>query len=939
MDPTRWKQIEGILHSALELAPEDLEPYLNDACGGDRTLESEVRRLLSVERHVGEFLQRPAVEAVASVFESNEPDLPGGAVVKHFRIAEKLGSGGMGVVYKAEDTRLNRFVALKFLAEEIARDPEALSRFRREAQAASALNHPNICTVYDIGEEDGCAFLVMEYVRGKTLDRLIPQDGLGVGEALRLAMQVADGLGAAHAAGIVHRDLKPSNIMVAENGVVKTLDFGLAKLMVAPAGAGSKGEEGRHAAGGQSVTGTVMGTASYMSPEQVERRAIDARSDIFSFGVVLYEMVTGRNPFLRETTGETLAAILRDDIEPIEGVPAGLRTLLERCLLKDPVRRAPMMAQVRAALDEIREAQDSAAPESHKRRRRWWKWSAVAATLAVLAAAVWWVIAHKNPEPLLIAKPLTNYPGMANVPTFSPDGNQVAFSWKGEKQDNFDIYVKSVDGGAPHRLTTHPAGDNWPSWSPDGRQIAFLRSSGASSQELRLISPVDGTERRLTSLQAIRRPRWSAPAWTSDSKHLIVRDDTALVLVSVASGEKRKLTSPPVGWYGDCYPAVSGDGRTLAFCRMRQSNFEGHIFLAPLADPAKASELLDDGGQVLGLDWTADGRELVYSSNRTGGETTLWRVPATGGAPQRLEGAGPGAVYPAFARQKRRAAFARIATRASLWKLDLSPEGVRHPPVRIAPSSRTDDGPEISPDGRHIAFHSDRSGDFNIWVCDIDGANAVQLTYLHRTGIPRWSPDSRHIVFASSVKGPRVIFVISSTGGKPRQISSEAASDPTWSRDGRWIYFVSSRSGSEQTWKIPAQGGNPVQVTKLGGGPGLESMDGRYFYYHKWVDRALWAVPAEGGVERLVTKERINDLDQWTLGRRGLYFTEPRAAEHKSILKLFRFETGESTRIAVLDQPFPNSSARLSITPDDRWIVYEQVDRSESDIMLIENFH
>src|SRR6476661_8627349 len=283
-----------------------------------------------------------------------------GQTISHYRVVEKLGGGGMGVVYKAEDTRLDRFVALKFLPEDVADDPQVLSRFRREAKAASALNHPNICTIYDIGEQDGRAFIAMEFVSGKTLDRLIPRHGLRVNEALKHSVQIADALAAAHKAGIVHRDLKPGNVMATEHGLVKVLDFGLAKLTESAA----PGEdEATRTLKPTTEEGAIVGTISYMSPEQAEGKKVDARSDIFSFGALLYEMVTGRRAFEGATKIAALSAILREEPKPaseiVEGLPRELERIIARCLRKSPERRFQTMADLKVALEELKEESDS----------------------------------------------------------------------------------------------------------------------------------------------------------------------------------------------------------------------------------------------------------------------------------------------------------------------------------------------------------------------------------------------------------------------------------------------------------------------------------------------------------------------------------------------------------------------------------------------------
>ena len=929
MTPERWRRIEDVYHAALECDPTGRRTFLGNACAGDDDLRREVESLLAQDAS-GQILNQPLGRIADEVLSPAERCVPGD-LVGPYRIVEPLGAGGMGEVYRAVDTRLGRDVALKFLPADRLADSDRKRRFLSEARAASALNHPNIVTFYDLLSEGPEHVLVLECVPGRTLDELIGKRGLRLRDALAYAIQMADALAAAHQAGVVHRDLKPANVIVSDTGTVKLLDFGLAKFTPAKADPHST----------ETATtddGRIVGTIAYMSPEQAEGRTMDARSDIFSFGVVLYEMLTGRKAFLRDTTTSTLAAILRDEFAPVEGVPAALQALLTRCLRKDPAKRAQSMADIKVSLEEIREESERAPAEPRPATRRSRKWAAVAAGVAVLAATGWLVVARsKNQETPLTVKPLTSYAGITGFPTFSPDGNQVAFSWNGEKQDNTDIYVKLVNSEAPLRLTTNPAVDSWPAWSPDGRQIAFLRASGAGV-ELLLISPLGGVERKLADLRrGVKLANWwTAPAWTPDGKFLAVRDETAIVLVSVESGEKRKLTSPPAGWTGDWSAAVAPDGQTLAFLR-KQLGPTDDIFLAPVSDGARSRQLTHDNRRIIGLAWMPDGKEIVFSSRRAG-DATLWRISASGGTPERLPAVGADADQPAIARLGQRAAFRRSTTRTSFWRLDLDPEGLRRPPVRLMTSSRHDQLPMLSPDGRHIAFTSNRSGALEVWVCDSQGASAVQLTFSGFARNPYWSPDSRNIALEARPADRNLIFTIGAGGGTPRQLTSEEGYFPSWSRDGRWIYFFASHTGTVQTWKIPAEGGHAIQLTKDGGGPAIESVDGKYFYYHMAGAQELWRAPVDGGEETLVTRETPNFMNYWALGNHGLYFVEPREAEHKTILKLFHFETGQSSQIAALDQPFPQSIMRLSLPSDGRWLLYDQLDRSESDIMLIENF-
>jgi eukaryotic-like serine/threonine-protein kinase len=292
-----------------------------------------------------------------------------GKLLSHYRIVETLGEGGMGVVYKARDMHLDRFVAIKVLPADRVGNPERSRRFEQEAKSASALNHPNIITVYDIANEEGIDFIAMEYVPGRALNRLIPRRGLPLGDALKYAVQIADALAAAHAAGIVHRDLKPANVMVSgaeeqgRPGLVKVLDFGLAKLLEKADNSDLELTESLRSEGFSTQEGTIVGTISYMSPEQAEGKKVDARSDIFSFGALLYEMVTGRKAFLGDSKVSTLSAILREDPKPIsqvvEGTPHELERIIGRCLRKNPERRFQTAADLKVALEELKEESDS----------------------------------------------------------------------------------------------------------------------------------------------------------------------------------------------------------------------------------------------------------------------------------------------------------------------------------------------------------------------------------------------------------------------------------------------------------------------------------------------------------------------------------------------------------------------------------------------------
>ena len=420
-----------------------------------------------------------------------------GETLSHYQIKEKLGEGGMGVVYKALDTHLNRPVALKLLPAEKVSNPERRKRFVQEARAASALNHPHIVTIYEIASHDGHEFIAMEFIQGKTLDSVIRAKGLRPRQVLKYAVQVADAMAKAHAAGILHRDLKPSNIMVTREDHVKILDFGLAKLTNP-----REVSENDTTLTQRPLTeeGWVMGTTAYMSPEQAEGRTLDGRSDIFSFGTVLYEALCGRRPFESDSRVTLLAKIINDDPSPLpESTPAPLGKVILRCLRKDPARRFLTMADLKVALEDVGDELASSGTQAMAARPRR-PWRAVAAMVAavVLVAGYFAWRSLRAPESTapMTAAPLTTLAGVEASPTFSPDGNQVAFQRTTSEPGASGIYVQVIGSGSPLRVTK-TLGTCSPAWSPDGRWIAFLQRLTGYKFELRLVPPLGGPGKKL----------------------------------------------------------------------------------------------------------------------------------------------------------------------------------------------------------------------------------------------------------------------------------------------------------------------------------------------------------------------------------------------------------------------------------------------------------
>jgi len=586
----------------------------------------------------------------------------------------------------------------------------------------------------------------------------------------------------------------------------------------------------------------------------------------------------------------------------------------------------------------------------------------VTVAVVVLAAAGWYWLRPQRPaepEAPLTVVPLTSYSGWEDTPSFSPDGNQVAFQWcTGELGQNCDIYIKQIGVEPPARLTSDAAEDFSPAWSPDGNSIAFLRKVSQYRAAL-LVIPQRGGQERL--LEELNLGKWnsialSGPyvAWTPDSKWLMLpsaeigKEPFGFLLISVETLEKKRLTTSPAGFF-DCTPAFSPDGRTLAFTRCSDDR-SGICFLRlsenyePQGEPERAVTSEERFG--FGPAWTQDGRDIVYCGGSgfalNLGIKGLWRMTAwMSGRPIRLSFASDATSPPAVSRQGNRFAYAVGRSDVNIYRSDLAEPG-RNPgiPFKFISSTRQEYAARYSPDGKKIALTSDRSGFWEIWVCDRDGSNAVQLTSLRGEDADgsAWSPDGRSIAFGSVVGGERYVCVINAHGGAPRRLVTVPAlywTSPSWSRDGQSIYFRSKRSGMSEIWKVPAAGGEAVQITPNGAPRDVprESPDGKFLYFLKLEAQGhygVWRIPAGGGEET-----KVADWDDYAFGEHGIYFVTQADKQGRRNLGFYDSSTGKTRKILTIEDPKASFS---TVSPDGRTILYTQLDESGSDLMLVENF-
>jgi Tol biopolymer transport system component len=803
MDRDRFRKVDELLDGALDRPPEERSRFVLERSEGDEELQREVMRLLLLAESDDDFLRPDAAFAVP-IFEEVARELERGSGIRQvhvgdklgpYRLVELLGKGGMGRVYAAEDERLGRRIALKLLPPEAA-SAERRRRFETEAKAVAALNHPNIVHLYSIEEEDGVFFLTMELVTGATLGEKIPEGGLPLKKFFQMAIPIADALATAHERGVVHRDLKPGNVMIDENGRVKVLDFGLAKLDddVAPWDDISSTQEGH-----------VLGTASHMSPEQAEGRTIDHRTDIFSLGVILFEMSTGRLPFVGGTPTAVLSSILKDTPPSVNEInpklPPELSRVIKRCLAKDPERRYQTAVDVRTELEELEYELDSRklfqpAIERDASSSRMWTIAVVSAL--VVGGLLFFALGKKENVDIATGafSQLTNDAGVELNPTLSPDGGFLAYSSR-QGADDWDIYLLRAGGQRAINLTEDsPADDVQPAFSPDGTQIAFR--SSREDGGLFVMGATGESARRLTTFG------WN-PAWSPDGKKLVFASEpisldpfdrptkSALWTVEVATGELVRLAG------GDAVqPSWSPSGHRIAYWGLMEGGGQRDLYTIPAAG-GEAEAVTRDEAVDWSPVWSPDGKHLYFSSDR-GGSMNLWRVPVddrsgkTEGPPEPVRAPAAFVAHVSFSRDGRRLVYASSVTTQSLEVYDFDPRaGAVLSPSPLARTVRSFENPRISPDGEWIA--GARESPEDIVLVRRDGSDPRLLTDdPHRDRVPQWSPDGSRIAFYSNRSGKYEIWSVKPDGSDLTRLTDLREGPtrfPIWSPDGKRLLFSS----------------------------------------------------------------------------------------------------------------------------------------------------
>ncbi len=962
MTPDRWARIDQLMDEAMDLPDAERSAFLETACPDDEELRREIQSLLLAHaRAEAKFLKAPALDMAARQMAAEKDRSLIGKALAHYSVISVLGVGGMGEVYLARDTRLNRKVALKFLPAQFTQDVARVKRFDREARAASALNHPNIITIYEIGEIEDKHFIATEYIEGRTLRELLAAGRVAEKDAIEIAVQLCSALAAAHEAGIIHRDIKPENIMLRHDGYVKVLDFGLVKLTEQERSQGrTNPSEGDPA---KTNPGAVLGTARYMSPEQAMGQEVDRRTDIFSLGVTFYELLTSLPPFKGDRMAAILDAIIHHQpIAPTQARPdlhPELDRILARALEKDREFRYQSADDFRADLKRLqREMNSLSASEIVSRRtlaepprrfsKRTYGMASLVTGLVILAVLWWWWVRPNEYDSMADwdgarYKEMTEFAGTKTAPTISPDGQFIVYVRRFNNQ--LDLFRQRVGGSNAINLTPHsPEEESEPAFSPDGNYIAFRSERDGGG--IYVIGSTGENERLVVK-------GGFSPSWSVDGSEILystqrgsnvyqrVGIDSQLWAINWRTGVKRHIPAGPDA----VQPRLSPNGHRIAYWGLRNSA-QRDIWTIP-AGGGEPVAVTDDQEEEFCPVWSHDGRHLYFSSNRSG-RLSLWRVridEVSGkvlSKPQPLPAPSQYSQFLTISRDGKLMAYASRLIRTNIRRIPFDPvEGkIIGAPEWATQMTRRATNHHVSPDGQSLAFFSYGDPQMDIYTFKIGGTEYTQLTNdRSRDRAPRWSPDGQRIAYFSDFSGKFEIWTIRPDGGDRQQLTFSRPDqrgflDPAWSPDGTRMLFSLRGGGDSFIMDLS----RPFQEQTLFTFPPLPtggkfsaynwSPDGKRIAGMEWKNGS--DLPglvvydlASGQYERLNDK---GDAPFWLPDNRRLVYQIP--------FQIHLMDTFNKTSRLLIAPVGEETIENPSLSPDGRWLYYG-VNENEESVYLI----
>ncbi len=842
MSPERLKKIEEIYHAVLEVSPTERNSLLQDSCGNDADLRHEVESLLSFEKTIDSLIDSSPKSLIAEVFSQNTL-----TQINQYKIEKKIGEGGMGEVFLALDTKLERKVAIKFLSKEFATDSNRRNRFFQEAKSASALNHPNILTVHEIGEFDGTHFIVTEFINGRTLKNYLTEEKLTLQTVLEIAIQIASALAAAHEAGIIHRDIKPDNIMVRSDKIVKILDFGIAKLSDSSLFAEIDTEANTRAKT-MTTPGMIIGTPQYMSPEQARGQKIDFRSDIFSFGVVLYEMINGELPFLGITKMDIIGSILKDEPKPFaeqeSKISHNLEKLINKTLNKNREERYQHIKEVFTELSELKKSIEFDTELVHQtanikvnktvhttssiaNERRFSLAQAIIflGVLGTVFGLIWWFyqpLKAGQIETMLRPTEVFSWaskPGeIYSVGTFSPDGKMIAFT--STKTGTKNIWIKQATSGEAIQITKDEFRNENPIWSPNGEELAFYSTKGDKPGFWRI--PVLGGSPKLIAL--IEDGSGFLRYWSKQNQ-IYFESKNELFAIDVNSGQTKKITDFVAKSINANAISISSDEQNIGYTTV---DGEQSIIWTQKINTETPKKLFTSSAEIRNLAWHSDNQRIFFSAS-VEGTFQIFVTDVNGTVPRQISTAEKDSLVLDISTDGTKILFGSAKEESDLWGVNIKTSKE----FTVASDIDSELWANVSVDGKTVVYQAvkslsqgDHLFDGKILAKTIDSeSQPIEISNLG--GLPIWSPDGNTVAYMRSAENKYLLETVKVNGGQKNNLTEGLTpitntllpynrlqtSYFSWSPDSKQIAYLSEKSGVLNIWIVNADGSNNYQLT------------------------------------------------------------------------------------------------------------------------------